>query len=215
LKEHGRIHRGSPGNFNPVAVKHSAREAHKARLNQTPIRLDLLKGEVREARNAANLYLHLYEKNFPAIAEWAEKLLEISRDRELDQIENLLWPIEGSSPGGVQTLSRGRVMIIATGFQVVLTQKVSEVQLTLEISKPWDLPISDSKYMPRPRYHCPDLCSAIWLQFYLAVAERLPTRRCANPACQLPFTSKKRSDAKTCSQACRLKICRDHKKRTS
>lgn len=215
LKQYGRLHRGFPGDLKSGVLEKQVREARKELLNQTPIRLDLFKREVREARNAAELYYCLYNREFPAIEDWAEDLLETMQERELDPIEEALLPRGGSSREQSKSLNPNRVAKIATNFQTVLTQKISEVQLSLPDLEPWDFFTSGRRYMPRISYHCPDLWSAVWLQFYLAVTERLPTRRCANPECQIPFPSKKRSDAKTCSRACRLKIHRNRKKSSS
>lgn len=51
-------------------------------------------------------------------------------------------------------------------------------------------------------WHCPDLLSALYLQFYLLVTGQKPTRRCENPACLMPFPVT-RKNKRFCNSTCR------------
>jgi predicted nucleic acid-binding Zn ribbon protein len=54
-----------------------------------------------------------------------------------------------------------------------------------------------------PSWECPDLPSAIYLQFYLIATKHKPMRYCEN--CGNPFEAT-RSDHKTCSDSCRTRL---------
>ena len=49
---------------------------------------------------------------------------------------------------------------------------------------------------------CPDLLSAIYLQFVLFVTDNKPVRRCENPPCGMPFPVTRRGK-RFCNATCR------------
>lgn len=63
-------------------------------------------------------------------------------------------------------------------------------------------PFFEPPYALRSTWYCPDLLSAIYLQFYLMVTQHRSLRRCENPACGLPFPAI-RKDKRFCNATCR------------
>ena len=63
-------------------------------------------------------------------------------------------------------------------------------------------PAAVGNYHPVPSYRCPDLRSALYLQLYLMVTDRRPTRICESPICCQPFfpTNKRQH---FCNPTCR------------
>ena len=61
-----------------------------------------------------------------------------------------------------------------------------------------------SDYMPYRGWDCPDLLSAIYLQFYLFITSNKPIRFCENPGCGQAFPLT-RKDKIYCNRKCRYK----------
>ncbi len=57
-------------------------------------------------------------------------------------------------------------------------------------------------YVPPRSWECPDLLSAIYLQFYLFVTSDKPARYCENPACGMPLLVT-RKNKRFCNASCR------------
>jgi len=67
----------------------------------------------------------------------------------------------------------------------------------------WDVPSEASTSIGLERWWiCPDLLSAMYLQFYLLVTDKTPMRICANPNCRMPFPAKP-THRKFCKDGCR------------
>jgi len=62
-------------------------------------------------------------------------------------------------------------------------------------------PLKSDYRIPRS-WDCPDLLSAMYLQFYLLITDFEPMRRCQNPACGLPFPAT-RKNKRFCNDTCR------------
>jgi hypothetical protein len=60
-------------------------------------------------------------------------------------------------------------------------------------------------YKPVQSWRCPDLISAIYLQFCFWMTDALPMRRCLNPACEMLFPAARR-DKRACSRSCRSNL---------
>lgn len=167
-------------------------------IEQDPISLEDFQREVQEARSATELYHLLYAGDKSAMVERADKLdQDARRERELDRVEKLLSPYSQEERN---SSSENKTQMIVVGFEVFLQKKISEVRLSLSAPSGWNFP--GERYSPIRSYRCPDLLSAIWLKFYLAITERHPMRRCKNPRCrELYFL--RRSDQEYCTPRCR------------
>jgi len=62
-------------------------------------------------------------------------------------------------------------------------------------------PLKSDYRIPR-LWTCPDLLSAMYLQFYLLITDAEPMRRCQNPACGKPFPAT-RKNKRFCNDTCR------------
>lgn len=85
-------------------------------------------------------------------------------------------------------------------LEVFVSRKVDSVRPALAGGGFWDS--SDDSYRPKPSWGCPDLLSALYLQFYLLITNSLPIRRCKNPACRMPIQVT-RKNRKFCNSTCR------------
>jgi hypothetical protein len=56
--------------------------------------------------------------------------------------------------------------------------------------------------LARRTMRCPDLLSAIYLQFYLMLTNNKPMRLCENPVCRMPLPVT-RKDRRFCGATCR------------
>lgn len=177
-------------------------------VNQAPVSLEEFKEHVREARSAADLYLYFYRKDFAGLARWRDTLDEAERkDGDLDKVERrVLLHLRPRD----NTLSDNSIAILVTWFDVFLSKKLSDVEVSMSTS--WYF-IQGEKYAPRRKYHYHDLISAIWLQFYLAITQGNEPRICRNSNCQAPFFPE-RADRVTCSDGCRSSSRPSRKKNT-
>lgn len=67
----------------------------------------------------------------------------------------------------------------------------------------WDVPPTGSTSIGLVRWwYCPDLLSAMYVQFYLLITESTPMRICANPHCSMPFPATRKNKL-FCSPGCR------------
>ena len=110
------------------------------------------------------------------------------------------FPINRSEPGIRGTMARHRdfvnmmtVLAAESALGAISTELVSTVRLRAGVQR-WE--------GLTPSLHCPDLVSAIYLQFYLLVTKSKPIRLCENPPCGQPFVPY--SDKHIyCSESCR------------
>jgi hypothetical protein len=178
-------------------------------VNQAPVSLEEFKEHVREARSAADLYLYFYRKDVAGLARWRDTLDEAERkDGDLDEVERCV--LLQLTPLG-NTLSDNSIAMLAIWFDVFLSKKLSDVEVSMSTS--WYF-IKGEKYAPRRKYSYHDLISAIWLQFYLAITQGNEPRICRNSNCQAPFFPE-RADHVTCSDGCRSSSRPSRKKPTS
>jgi predicted nucleic acid-binding Zn ribbon protein len=68
------------------------------------------------------------------------------------------------------------------------------------------------RYQPLVSWSCPDLLSAIYLQFLLLVTNNKPMRLCAFDKCSTPF-SPPRKDRKYCSRRCKEQAKEERKRK--
>lgn len=180
-------------------VTDKSRPGERKTLNQRPVDIGEFKMRVRQARSAVELYKCLHDGDYPALANWIGHLEQVRTERELNDVELICFRSKGegaseqlerrlppeNSPQNSEPVAAGQVMLIVSAFEVFLQKKLSGVRLSL--SPESGLLFPKDKYAPRRVYHCPDLLSAIWLQFYIAITERHPIKRCKNPNCSRPF----------------------------
>lgn len=182
-----------------VKDKELSKGKQEKMLNQASISVDDFRTKVQEAQSAAQLYLYLYDRDFSALNSWIEQLEK--QDRLPDQIEKLLKRGDTRYSKTSESMSATEIMMITTGFEAFLTRQIAGVKVSLSSSHNSSRS-PEYNYAPRRTYRCPDLLTAIWLQFYLAVTERHPLKRCANPSCfTLFFPNDGRQ--KYCDSGCR------------
>ena len=88
-----------------------------------------------------------------------------------------------------------------TGVLGSLAYTLTDVRLTLtDLRVPEDQ--GRNPLFARRTMWCPDLLSAVYLQFYLMVTDNKLLRRCENPACGLPFPAKPKHK-RFCNASCR------------
>jgi hypothetical protein len=110
------------------------------------------------------------------------------------------FPINRGEPGIRGTMDRHRefvamitVLAAKSALGDIATGLVSSVRLRAGVQR-WE--------RLTPSLHCPDLLSAICLQYYLLVTKSKPIRLCKNPPCGQPFTPAS-SKHIYCSPSCR------------
>lgn len=168
-------------------------------LNQASISVDDFRIKVQEAQSAVQLYRYLYTRDFSGLRNWIEQLRQ--QVRLPNQVEEMLLRDRTGYPKTSEPMSATEVMMITTRFEAFLTRQIAGVKVSLSSSHNSSRSL-EYNYAPRRTYRCPDLLTAIWLQFYLAVTERHPLKHCANPSCfTLFFPNDGRQ--KYCGSGCR------------
>lgn len=185
--------------------------------NQAPMKLERLKAEIGRARDLLELYAELQARDLEAIeARAANPTTEIDtrlsnhpewsglRGAALKAYEDL-----GGRPGyewkiwvATKVLAE-ELTAAAAGIRLRAKRRDSIHGLTYftpYVGKRGSF--FEPPYALDSAWHCPDLLSAIYLQFYLLVTGRKPTRRCENPACLMPFPVT-RKDKRHCNATCR------------
>lgn len=111
-------------------------------------------------------------------------LLADSGDRRRGSFREA-FPTSTAAPGIEGTRARHRefvdsVTILAAQSALgdIVTNLVSNVELRVGVQRSEGLV---------PSWYCPDLLSAVYLQFYLLVTKSKPIRFCKSPACRQPF----------------------------
>ena len=95
------------------------------------------------------------------------------------------------------------LFVAARRLEGFVLSRVKDVRLGFSGEPvPWE---PSHAYKPSQSWRCPDLRSAIYLQFYLWMTDALPMRRCLNPACEMPFPAARR-DKRVCSDTCRSNL---------
>lgn len=172
-------------------------------LNQAPISLDDFRAEVGEARGALKLYEALREnRGEKGSASGLKLLVEAAREQKSHVV--LTGVDEGLARIGDEVLETPWTdtpafcaALILEGF---VKQKVSSVRLGFFGFT--DRLAHGPLYAPVQSWICPDLLSAVYLQFYLWMVKAWPMRICANPPCSTPFPAT-RTDKLYCIDACR------------
>jgi len=103
-------------------------------------------------------------------------------------------------------LEQWDVWVALSALRTIVRNRLSEVRLDFRLRFDHDgvedyPPLGSDYRIPRT-WNCPDLLSAMYLQFYLLITDFEPMRRCQNPACGLPFPAT-RKNKRFCNATCR------------
>jgi hypothetical protein len=178
----------------------------ESRIKEDAMKLEEFRTEVRLAHQLLNLYADIRVQNLPAIRGWFTSPPDYPRLAQPTPIDRYLENAWNSPLGG-----KHEVALAQKGIQPLpeyygravnlLKSSVSYAVRSVRLS------LTDGDLIERPPtlsriLACPDLLSAMYLQFYLLVTNHKPMRRCKNPACGLPFPVT-RKDKYHCNPSCR------------
>ena len=170
------------------------------RRNEAPISLDEFRAEVSNAHSALSLYEALRKGG---IAELRARV-EVAREKKKEAYV-VLSEVDKSLAGiGDSTLTTKwtKTLVFRAGMilEMFVKQKVASVRLDFfdSIDKPVKAPV----YTPVQSLSCPDLLSAVYVQFYLWMIKAWPMRICAYEHCSTPFPAT-RTDKIYCTDTCR------------
>ena len=93
------------------------------------------------------------------------------------------------------------IWIALVALQAVLKHRLSGVRLSFDAGYGRSQALAGNYSIPGS-WDCPNLLSAMYLQFYLLVTDFEPMRRCENPVCRLPFPIT-RKNKRFCNNTCR------------
>jgi hypothetical protein len=171
-------------------------------LNQSPVLVDGFAAEALEARSALALYTDLSVGGVEAlrkrIGELREEYETGGKLSEMDRYFAREW---GEAVGKTDMYPRDNLQFVATALlEGFVRDKLEGVRPALwsgETSGAWA-----GRYRPTQSWKCPDLLSAVYLQFYLLMTNSLKMRLCENPACHMPIPVT-RKNRRFCSSTCR------------
>lgn len=172
-------------------------------LNQAPILVKDFAVEVLEARSALNLYSDLNREGI----EGFRKRLGVLREeygsgRVLSEMDRYLVRNWGERADKASKYDSGTLQFIATAvLEGFVKHKLESVRLALW-HEDYALGSWADRYKPTQSWECPDLISAVYLQFYLMMTNNLAMRRCENPACGMPIPVT-RKNRRFCNRTCR------------
>lgn len=168
-------------------------------LNQAPISLDDFRAEVSNAYGALGLYKVLRKRDV------GELRARVEAAREKKEAHVVLSEVDKGLAGigdGVLTTPWTNTLVFraAMYLEMFVKQKVASVRLDFFDSI--DRPVKAPVYTPVQSLSCPDLLSAVYLQFYLWMIKAWPMRICAYEDCSMPFPAT-RKDKIYCTDTCR------------
>jgi len=174
-------------------------------VSQAPITVADFRAEVLRARQLLSLYMNIREEDFEALQS---KIYSTDEKRHLSSY----WPHTPLTDLEV-FFANFRDEHIALGWPDVFTallalteevkDRLADVRLDFDIFHNWPGTQSSGSDYSIPRsWYCPDLLSAMYLQFYLLITDSEPVRRCQNPACGMPFPAT-RKNKRFCNATCR------------
>jgi hypothetical protein len=193
-------------------------------VEQAPITVADFRAEVLCARQLLTLYMNIREEDFEAlkskIYETAEKRhlssywphtpptdLEKCLSHYRDVASNarkalgLLHEMSPFDEPEWTSVERWDVFMALGALQEIVRDRLADVRLDFDHNWTGTQPLGSDYRIPRS-WDCPDLLSAMYLQFYLLITDFEPVRRCQNPACGLPFPAT-RSNRIYCNATCR------------
>jgi len=146
----------------------------------------------REASRLDQEFLHRYKLNQGSLlADSGDR--RRSSYREAFSASKAASGVEGTSTRHHQFVDMMHILSAQSALGDILTGLVSNVQLRVGVQRGEGLV---------PSWYCPDLLSAIYLQFYLLVTKSKPIRFCKSPACRQAFVPNSGKQI-YCNDSCR------------
>jgi hypothetical protein len=188
----------------------------KQGVNQKPVSVYEFREEVRCARELAALFMDIREQNSAAIwgrfagegdyqaARFHDNPVDnyfatFQRDESfLRSLEPPDDPVHLQSGAAALEHILERRLIDGVTLQPLSAEFVVDDEGTLHLHS-W---APHEPYRPMLSWRCPDLRSALYLQFALMVTDTKLWKRCANPNCKMPFPAKP-SNRQFCKAGCR------------
>jgi hypothetical protein len=167
-------------------------------LNQAPVSLDDFRAEIHNARSALSLYELLRKEDLAGLRSRVNGAREREPHDVLSEVDKGLARIGDTAFEAPWTV--GAIWRAALVLEDFVGRKVANV--TLDFFTFPDKPVRAPAYSPVQSWSCPDLLSALYLQFYLWMVRAWPMRICANEPCSTPFPAT-RTDKIYCTDACR------------
>lgn len=179
-------------------------------VNQQPITLDAFREEVARARTLLILYTEIRHRDVQALV-YRSQQPQTSVDRELASYLSS----DAAPEKRMEILLGPPVPPMLSVADKVLSDKVSASvsSVGLRAAPGFQPPIMTTdegmsshvktvlaNYRIGQAYNCPDLLSAMYLQFYFLITQNRPVRRCEMCATPFPIT---RKDKRFCNATCR------------
>jgi hypothetical protein len=176
-------------------------------LNQAPITLEDFRAEVRNAYSTLTLYDSLRKRDNAQLRSRIRDAHEKEPRYPLSEVDKWLrYRISESMLESEQESTNVR-WYASWGLERFVKERVAKVQLAFSEIEP--RPGYAPAYAPVQSWNCPDLLSAIYLQFYIWMTGAWPMRYCENRRCGLPFPAT-RTDKRYCTDTCRS-AARNHR----
>lgn len=171
-------------------------------LNQEPVFVKDFVAEARNARAALNLYTDL---NTGGIERFRKRLVALREQADsglvLAEMDHYLVRELGKGVDKMSKYDSGILQALVTvELQSFVKDKLGGIRLALWSD--FEQASWAARYKPTQSWECPDLISAMYLQFYLMMTQNLAMRRCKNPACEMPIPMT-RKNRKFCNPTCR------------
>jgi hypothetical protein len=170
--------------------------------------------EVLLANSAAHLHHIFFTGGPPALKEraiWLRERQDSPKHHPVSELERPLvdnWDEEDFDIPKRAWHMNHPMFWMYVALQNLVSERVSDVRLTFfDAETPFFGP--RDKLKPVQSWSCPDLRSAIWLQWYLAMTGASRIKVCENPVCRTPFAAGRR-DNKFCTSTCRS-TARNHR----
>jgi hypothetical protein len=184
-------------------------------VKQTPVSVDDFRKEVRCARELAALFMDIREKNAAAIYARYVGEGDYSEAQDhanpVDEYFATFQRDESFRRGLEPPDDPAHLQSGAAAFESLLAARLHDVSIR-PLSDEFDVDeegtlhlrvwTADEPYRPVLAWRCPDLRSALYLQFALMTTSTKPWRRCEHPDCRMPFI-RTRKDRFHCSATCR------------
>jgi hypothetical protein len=178
----------------------------ESRITEDAMSVEEFRTEVRFANQLLNLYADIRAQNLPALRGRFTAPPVYPRFARKTVIDRYLENAWNSPLGGKDkvALAQKGIQSLPEYYGEAVDLLISSVSYAVQNVR---LSLTEGNLIERPPtlsriLTCPDLLSAMYLQFYLLVTNHKPMRRCENPACRLPFLLT-RKDKYYCNASCR------------